>query len=214
MRAVTAADETRTAYDVVASSYASRLSGDLDANPHDRAVLELFAALVLAGGGGRVGDLGCGPGRLTPYLAALGLDVFGLDLSPGMVEAARAAHPSLAFGVGDLRDLPLASGSLAGALAWYSLIHLPPDARPSAWAQLARVLRPGGVLLTATQVGQDLPRRREEAYGHAVSLTSYYPAVETVTAELVDAGFTIDTTLVRAPRRYETTPQAYLLARR
>jgi len=212
---VTPTDETRTAYDAVVTTYASLLDDDLERHPdaaHDRAVLRLFAEL--APRHGRIGDLGCGPGRLTPYLASLGLDVFGMDLSPGMVSVARSAHPSLEFVVGDLRDLPLATASLAGALAWYSLIHLPPGERRTAWAELARVIRPGGVLLTATQVGEDVPRHRAEAYGHAVTLTSYYPAVEVVSAELVDAGFMIDTTLVRAPRRYETTPQAYLLALR
>jgi len=174
------ADETRTAYDVVATSYAEILRGDLEENlhaAHDRAVLRLFAELVLGGGGGRVGDLGCGPGRLTPHLATLGLDVFGMDLSPGMIEVARASHPELTFEVGDLRDLPLESDSLAGASAWYSLIHLPPTERPAAWAELARVIRPGGLLLIGSHVGHDEPRHRDQAYGHAVTLTSYYPAV-------------------------------------
>src|SRR3954471_23701990 len=138
--------ETRTAYDTVADLYAEQHQDVLDASPWDRAVLGTFAELV--GGSGPVADLGCGPGRLTGHLASLGLDVFGVDLSPGMVDVARRAHPGLRFEVGSMAALDIGDGSLAGALAWYSLIHTPPEELPSVVAELARVLAPGGRLLT------------------------------------------------------------------
>ena len=90
----------RESYDTVALDYADLLRDALAASPHDRAVLGLFAELVLAAGGGPVADLGCGPGRVTAHLARLGLDAFGIDLSPGMVEVARRDHPGLRFAVG------------------------------------------------------------------------------------------------------------------
>lgn len=105
--------ETRTAYDAVAESYAELLRDALESGPWDRAMLATFAELV--GTTGPVGDLGCGPGRLTAHLASLGLDVFGVDLSAGVVEVARRAHPELRFEVGSLAALDLADGSLAGA---------------------------------------------------------------------------------------------------
>ena len=64
-------DELRAAHDVLAEVYAERLAGALDTMPVDQAVLGLFAALV--GPGGTVGDIGCGTGRLAPFLAARGL---------------------------------------------------------------------------------------------------------------------------------------------
>ena len=73
-------DELRTAHDVLAEVYAERLAGALDTMPVDQAVLGLFAALVRPGG--RVGDIGCGTGRLAPFLAARGLVPRGVDLSP------------------------------------------------------------------------------------------------------------------------------------
>jgi SAM-dependent methyltransferase len=81
--------ETRTAYDTVAAAYADLVDGALAESPMDRALLGVFAEQVLVGGGGPVGDLGCGPGRLTTHLVVLGLDALGLDLSPGMVDVAR-----------------------------------------------------------------------------------------------------------------------------
>lgn len=204
--------ETRTAYDTVAESYAEELRGELAANPWDRAVLTTFAELV--GTTGPVGDLGCGPGRHTGYLASLGLDVFGVDLSPGMVEVARRTHPGLRFEVGSLSALDLPDGALAGALAWYSLIHTPPERLAQVVAELVRVLAPGGRLLTAFQVG-DERRRITHAYGHDVSADAYRLRPEFVAEMFTAAGLDLEVRLVRQPKPpYESSPQAYLLGRK
>ncbi|MGW6474472.1 class I SAM-dependent methyltransferase [Streptomyces nigra] len=63
-----------------------------------------------AGGRARPGsgaDLGSGPGAVTAHLHRLGLTVFGVDLSPGMVALARRAHPALRFHVGSMKDVDL-----------------------------------------------------------------------------------------------------------
>ena len=116
---------TQQSYDTVAESYADLLADELAAKPWDRAVLSGFAEMVRADGGGPVADLGCGPGRVTAHLASLGMDVHGLDLSPGMVRTARRAHPALRFHEGSMTALDLADGVLAGIVAWYSVIHVP-----------------------------------------------------------------------------------------
>ncbi|WP_410639022.1 class I SAM-dependent DNA methyltransferase [Amycolatopsis sp. lyj-346] len=204
--------QTRIAYDTVADSYAEQLRDLLDESPWDRAVLGTFAELV--GDRGPVGDLGCGPGRLTGYLASLGLDVFGVDLSPGMVDAARRAHPGLRFEIGSLAALDLADGALAGALAWYSLIHTPPEELAPVVAELARVLAPGGRLLTGFQVG-DERRHIAHGYGHDVSLDAYRLQPDFVAGLCAAAGLVVEARLVREPQGpYEKTPQAYLLARK
>lgn len=204
--------ETRTAYDTVAESYAEMLKDFLKDATWDRAMLSAFAELT---GDGPVGDLGCGPGRLTGYVASLGLDVFGVDLSPAMIEVARRAHPHLRFEVGSLAALDLADGSLAGALAWYSLIHTPPEELPVLAKELARVLRPGGWLLIAFQVGDNERRRIENAYGHDVAANAYRLDPDFVAGLLADAGFVVDARMVREPGpTYEATQQAYLMARK
>jgi SAM-dependent methyltransferase len=204
-------DQVRAAYGTVAASYAEMLRDDLDSSPWDRMVLDTFAELV--GPAGPVGDLGCGPGRITGYLASRGLDVFGLDLTPGMVAQARKAHPGLRFEVGDLAALDLADESLAGAIAWYSLIHTPPERLPLVVAELARVLAPGGRLLTAFQVG-DEQRHLSHAYGHDISLDAYRLRPDFVAGLFTDAGLVVQARLVREPTPPEKSPQAYLLARK
>src|SRR3974390_3391872 len=79
----------RAAYDAVAVDYAALLRDELAAKPFDRALLGAFAELVLSGSAGPVADVGCGPGRVTAYLHGLGVETFGIDLSPAMVAVAR-----------------------------------------------------------------------------------------------------------------------------
>lgn len=135
-------DATRTAYDTVAADYARLLRSELDAKPLDRAMLAAFAERVRAADAGPVADLGCGPGRVTAHLHALGLTAFGVDLSPEMVAVARRGFPELRFEQGSMTALDLADGSLGGVLAWYSTVHTPPELLPTMFAEFHRVLAP------------------------------------------------------------------------
>ena len=206
--------ETRTAYDTVAVSYADLLRDELAGSPMDRAVLGVFAEQVQAGGGGPVADLGCGPGRITTHLAALGLDAFGVDLSPGMVEVARRDHPHLRFVVGSIHALDLPDGGLAGALAWYSVIHTPPERLSAVFAEFARVLRPGAPLLMAFQVGAEVVHL-QQGYGHQMSLHAWRRDPDAVAELLGTAGFEVRARVLREPEPpMEKARQAYLLATR
>ena len=142
--------ETRAGYDALAAEYAERFRGELASKVWDRALLGGFAELVRAAPGPVV-EVGSGPGVGTAYLKSLGLDVSGLDLSPEMVAIARRDHPGIRFEVGTMTDLP--AGSLAGLVAWYSIIHIPDDELPALFAGFRRALVPGGYLIHAFQVG-------------------------------------------------------------
>ena len=204
---------TRAAYDTVAVDYEALLRDELAAKPYDRAALGVFAELVRASGDGEVADLGCGPGRVTAHLASLGVDAFGIDLSPGMVEVARSRHPGLLFEVGSMATLDLPDASLAGAVAWYSIIHTPAERRPALFAELARVVRPGGWFLAAFQVGDEVVPILH-AYGHDVQLDAFRLPPEQVVAGLEAAGFAEHARLVRQPAEREKTPQAFIIASR
>ena len=204
---------TRASYDAVADEYAEYVRDELRANPWERAVLGVFAELVLADGAGPVADVGCGTGRVTAHLRGLGLDVIGIDLSPGMLAVARGAHPDVRFEVGSMLALDLPDGVLAGVVAYYSMIHVPDDRLPAVLAEFCRVLAPGGYLLLAFQVG-DEPLHLAEVFGHAVALKFHRRRPERM-AELLDlAGFVVRSRLVREPAAGERTAQAYLVARK
>ena len=77
-----------------------------------------------------------------------------------------------------------------------------PTELPAVLAELARVLRPGGHLLVAFQVG-DEPVQLREAYGHQVSLVVHRRLPDLVIALLADAGLVVHTRLIRDPRAGE-----------
>jgi SAM-dependent methyltransferase len=208
---------TRASYDAVATAYAERLRDELAAKPLDRAMLAGFAEVVRATGAGPVADVGCGAGRVTAYLDGLGLPVFGIDLSPGMIEVARRTYPGLRFEVGSMLALDLPDASLGGLLAWYSVIHVPDERVPEAFAEFYRVLAPGGLVLLAFQVGDEMVHVAE-ARGHPVALDYRWRRPEWVAELLGQAGLIVRARLVREPDDDgdfpEREPQAFLLARK
>ncbi|MBG7704729.1 methyltransferase domain-containing protein [Streptomyces sp. MC1] len=205
-------EDTRASYDTVAASYADQVRNLLDETPVERAVLELFADLVSSRGGGCVADVGCGPGRITAHLRHLGVDAFGIDLSSGMIEMARRDHPGLRFELGSMTDLNLSDGSIAGLVAWYSLIHIPDTQIGTVFKHFHRVLQPGGPLLLSFHVG-DTSKVKTEGYGgHPMKVTVHRRQHSQMIGWLNEAGFTVDEhrTLTSA----ESTLGGILLARR
>ncbi|MFJ4693687.1 class I SAM-dependent DNA methyltransferase [Streptomyces sp. NPDC088766] len=203
---------TRTFYDAVAEDYSDRFR-DLHAKlPWDRAVFALYAELV--GPGGKVADLGCGPGRVTGHLASLGLSLSGLDLSESMLAVARRENPGIRFERGSMLELTHEDGSLDGVVSWYSSIHTPVEELPRLFAEFRRVLRPGGHALLAFQVG-DEPKYHDRPWGHPVSLHFQRRRPEAMAELLTEAGFSVRSRTVRAPEPDldEKVPQAYLVAR-
>ncbi|MFI6038764.1 class I SAM-dependent DNA methyltransferase [Streptomyces sp. NPDC051315] len=204
---------TRAFYDAIADDYAERFHDALTARPLDRALLTAYAELV--GAGGKVADLGCGPGLVTGFLASLGLSVSGLDLSESMLAIARRENPGIRFEHGSMLELEgSADGSLDGVVSWYSSIHLPVDELPALFAEFHRVLVPGGHLLLAFQVG-DEPRRHDRPWGHPVALDFLRRRPERMAELLAAAGFDVRVRTVREPEPDlgEGVPQACLVAR-
>jgi SAM-dependent methyltransferase len=205
-------EDTRASYDTVAVSYAGQLRDALAAEPYLRAALALFADMVHAVGGGPVADVGCGPGHVTAHLHQLGIDAFGIDLSPAMIDVARRDHTGLRFEVGSMTDLRIADGSVAALLAFWSLIHVPDDAVPLVFGQFRRVLRPGGLVLLGFHVG-DGSRLKTQGYGgHPMRVQVYRRQPTQVAAWLRDAGFRVEAQLLLDPDG--GVPGAVLFARR
>ncbi|MFE3200310.1 methyltransferase domain-containing protein [Embleya sp. NPDC059237] len=203
-------DETRAAYDGVVELYASLFADRLETHPFSRNMIGTFAELVHGTGNPRVADVGCGPGHLTAMLHELGLDAFGLDLSPAMVEHARRAHPTLRFDEARMEALPVENAALGGILAHYSMIHTPPDEVPALLAEQVRVLAPGGLLLVSC-FGTDGPEPIR--FDHKVAPAYSWPA-DRFAELLTEAGLVPFARLLHDPATERGFLDTHLLARR
>lgn len=130
--------------------YVERMRG-LAADGEDLAGEARFVA-ALAGPGSRVLDAGCGPGRVSGAMKALGLSPVGVDLDPVLLDAAREDWPDIRFEQGDLGALP--SGLLESLGAPFDAVvcagnvlpFMESGAQARALAALFAAVRDGGRL--------------------------------------------------------------------
>ena len=125
--------------------YARLAKGPLLRRIYRRFVGDLAVGQKSLPAGGRVLDVGTGPGFLPAYLARErpDLDLWGLDFSHSMIRRAAGRHPELRkWLVADARALPFPAGVFDQALATFSL-HIWP--KPALGVQeMVRILKPGG----------------------------------------------------------------------
>jgi SAM-dependent methyltransferase len=143
-------------------------------------VVELLDRLGVLGPGRQVLDIGCGIGRIAQALAGKVAAITGIDIAPGMIEAARmrcVGLPNVTLLQTSGRDLsafPDAAFDLMLAIDVMPYLYRAGTALVAAqFAEVARVLRPGGdfVILNLSYRG-DLELDREDArhLGEAVGL--------------------------------------------
>ena len=204
--------QVRDSYDSAAEAYAEHLASELERKPLDRHLLNRFAEETR--GRGLVADLGCGPGHVATYLHERGVTVVGIDLSPNMIACAARLNPGLEFRVGDMRELDLPPAGLAGAVAFYSIVHFDAVELGSVMLELRRVLAPGGLALISFHIGEQVVHV-EDLFGVPVHLDFLFHAPIDVIAALRSAHFAVIEHVEREP--YEGAEyhsrRCYLLAR-
>ncbi len=204
--------DIRESYDSAAEAYAEHLASELVRKPLDRHLLNRFAEETQ--GRGLVADLGCGPGHVAGYLHNQGVAVIGIDCAPRMVECARRLNPDVEFSVGDMSQLPLAPASLAGVVAFYSIVHFETKELAPVVTEMRRVLVDGGLVLIAFHVGDEVVHV-DELFGAPVSLDFRFQRPSDVVAALRSARFEVIEHVEREPYADAEYPsrRCYLLAR-
>ena len=205
--------DLQASYDRVAEEYAERIFDELRHKSLDRALLARFAEETR--GLGPVCDLGCGPGHVARHLHGLGVEVFGIDLSAGMVEQARRLNPQIEFLQGDMLSLDADDEAWGGIVAFYSIIHVPPEEVPRALRELWRVLKAGGVLLLSFHVGEETIHL-DEWWGEEVSVDFYFFRPGEIEDCLAAAGFEVEEVIQRPSYKdvEHQSQRAYVFARK
>jgi ubiquinone/menaquinone biosynthesis methyltransferase len=153
-------------------------------------------------------DLACGTGDIAFALATRGADVVGLDITHRMVQLARAKGGAARFVTGDMLALPFGDEAFDLVTTGYGLRNVPDIRR--AIAEMRRVLKPGGVLISLdfdrpanaivrgvyltylTLVGSTLGvilHRDPDTYRYIPESIRRYPGAAEVTAMIGRAGF-------------------------
>ena len=129
-------------------------------------------------------EAACGPGIISRKLAPHVRTVHGVDMTPAMVdlarrEAARAGLSNTTFAVGDTTALDIPTASMDGAVARFTIHHVPVPSRLV--AELARVVRPGGRIILADHIAdadaeaaawsQEIERLRDPSHWASLTLT-------------------------------------------
>jgi SAM-dependent methyltransferase len=189
-------ETVRANYDRLAREYASRIFDELQYKPLDRELLDRFAKETL--GRGEVCDLGCGPGHVARYLRDAGVSVFGLDLSPNMLEQARRLNPDISFREGNMLSLDIATGTLAGIAAFYAIVNMPEDSVSSACQEMARTLKPGGSLLIAFHIGDEVVHL-DELWEQPITMDLFLFKTADIRKTLESAGLAVNEVIERDP---------------
>ncbi|MHA6263155.1 class I SAM-dependent DNA methyltransferase [Arenibacterium sp. CAU 1754] len=168
--------DTIRIYDARADDYARMTDDHNTRDPH------LAAFIATCPSGGRVLDLGCGPGTSAAEMAKAGLVVDAVDASVEMVAMA-ARHPGVSARQATFDQIH-ASAEYDGVWANFSLLHAPRDAFPGHLAAIHRALKPGGVFYLGLKLGKG------EARDQIGRFYTYYTEQQLETL-LTRAGFTI-----------------------
>lgn len=129
-------------------------------------------AAIGVGAGDRVLDLACGTGDLAELCAARGARVIGVDFAGEMLRGARGRAVSAGLVQGDAVRLPLADASISAAVSGFALRNF--VSLPAVFAELARVLQPGG---RVALLEVDRPRWRIVRAGHSLYFDRIVPWV-------------------------------------
>ncbi|WP_343032042.1 class I SAM-dependent methyltransferase [Roseovarius bejariae] len=170
---MTSDKETLAYYGKAAGEYAER-TAHLDKDP----ALDAFLAQVPPGG--RVLDLGCGPGVMAARMAGEGFAVVATDAVPEMVEMA-AVSPGVEARVARFDEIE-GEAEFDGVWANFSLLHAPRGDLSGHLRAIHRALRPGGQFHIGMKTGEG--ERRDELG----RLYTFVTEVE-LRGLLADAGF-------------------------
>ena len=199
-------------YNEVADDYAAERSAELSKKHFDRLLLREFASVNKDKG--VIADFGCGPGQTTKFLFDCGVkNIIGIDISSGMISAARRLYPEIKFETRDLLKISYESNYFGSALAFYAIVHFDYDQIRQALNEINRVLKNGGQFLFSFHVGDETVHF-DKAHDKDIDIDLYFFQTNKILELLDDTGFRIIDALERYPYKDVEYPskRAYIWA--
>lgn len=142
--------------------------------------------------GGRVLDLGCGSGRALKLFVEKGFNVVGIDFSDVMLGFAKKLVLGASLKKMDIRQLEFPDASFDGIWSFFSLLHIPKRDIETVFSGLRRVLKPGGILFVAVNLGNEEEGFEDEWLKKGTKMFFYKMSKKGLVKHLEVAGFSIE----------------------
>jgi SAM-dependent methyltransferase len=142
---------------------------------------------------GHILEVGCGVGRDTPALIAMGYDYTGIDVSTGQLALARAANPGATFLQRSLYELDFPI-KFDGFLCLSVLLHIPKARIGEALGALRGSLKPGAVGLITLKEGTGESTEGDQSAGRFFA----YWGTDEFQSALEHSGFSVSQRAIRA----------------
>ncbi len=190
---------TRNSYDETADAYQANTE-KLGPEVKARQFLSFLK------GPSKILDLGCGPGRDAKYFVAMGHEVTGIDISPKMIEIAKASVPKAQFLVSDIEGFDPGDGAFDAIWASASLLHVPKKLFAKTLAKIRMSLKPEGIFYVSMKKGSGEELAADARYGGVEKFWNYVQEEE-LAEKLIGQGFQIlEKATHEASTSYQTHP--------
>jgi SAM-dependent methyltransferase len=189
-------ENIKNGYDTIARKYAKSLFDELDNKPLDRHLLKEFVKIIRPTS--KVCDFGCGPGHVSRFLKDIDVDVFGADLSEGMITVASELNPDIMFEVDNMLESKQGNGSIGGVVLFYSVVHFELKEIEQVIKEMWRILEEEGILFLAFHEGDSI-FHVDELFDEKVELDYVFLKTDSIVDALKGCGFKIIEALTRYP---------------
>lgn len=181
--------ETIETYNVSAKAYQNKfMEMDLYNDTYDT-----FCCLIKRNSA-KILEIATGPGNVIKYILGKRPDfkIFGIDLSPNMIELAKQNNPQADFAVMDCRDIHGIDVKFGGVLCAFCLPYLSKEESLKLLSDASLLLEPGGVLYISTMEGDYNKSGYETtSFSEGNRVYVYYHQADCITACLIELGFEI-----------------------